>query len=985
VTTRTGALVVRPSAPLSAAAVAGAIASFSLPPPRTARAWAERLPYPSTDPRAEALRRRTAERPFARDTGALLRVVLLDYTDGVQDVVITAPASLLDETSLHGVALRLTTDAPPVALKPSGDGESRPDAPPTPLWAEPGPGGPERYATARIPLPSLTSDAATSVLAALGSALARREPGQCVVVSVRSPGVADRLLGAGDGVFDTRFPAAASFDSEVALRVARRALPGAPGGRGDVAPYTAEATDGRERGLNPAPDVPSGSPVPASARGTDGVNTPRDAGGGSHGDSAPVPWHAAPARAELSAKTGTQTAGSPLAELVLPVPETSDDRLRAAGFARLSRPYGSAHVPLVFVLERTAAGHVLNCTYRADLFARDAVTSLFDEITAPPDRRRPSAQEQPAVTDTTIHALVERQAALRPHAVAVTCGSENLTYGYLDAWADEIAAVLTANGTGPGHLVGVSLPRGPELIATLLGVLKSGAAYVPMDQSSPPERLRYLVEDSQVSLLVTHDTVFAPSSCPTLAPPAPTGTRAARDATETTDRPDDPAYVIYTSGSTGRPKGVVVEHRTFAALLSATRDEFGLVPDDVWTLFHSYAFDFSVWEIWGCLATGGRLVVVPHETARAPQEFRDLLHREGVTVLNQTPSAFAQLLSTEGPHAARLAVRLLIFGGEPLDARILLPWFDAHPERECRAVNMYGITETTVHCTWHTLTRRDALAGTRSIGRPLPGWILHILDKWGRPLPAGVPGEIHVGGAGLARGYHRRPGLTAQRFRPDDQGAAAGTRLYRSGDCGRMLHDGTFEHLGRLDGQVKVRGYRIELDEIRGRLLEMPQVRAAAVVLNRRGEAHDAHLDAYVVGADPRPDALRERLAQVLPGYMMPSTITVLDDLPLTVNGKLDASRFPTPVPSSPRAETKAAEAGGPDEETLQSQISRIWQDVLGTPVAPDDNFFLLGGNSLLAIRVMTRMREGGLTDGAVRLIYRHPTVRRLTEALTTT
>ncbi|MFI2010030.1 amino acid adenylation domain-containing protein [Streptomyces jumonjinensis] len=977
-TVLTGALVVRPSAPLGTAAVDRALASVALPPPRTVGAWAERLPYASTDPRAAALRCRTAGRPFARDAGALLRVALLDYADGVQDVVIAAPASLLDETGLHGVALRLAADAPPVALKPPGDGDSRHRTPPAPVWGGPGPGGPERYATARVPLPSLTGDAAASALAALGGALAHREPGHGAVVSVRCPGVADSSLGAVDRVFDLRFPAGAAFDPESALHLARTALSAAPDGLGlaDIAPPAAEATDSWERAPDPAAGVAADESVPASAPRTDAANPRRGAGGGGRG-------HRAPARAGRSGEAGPRASGGPLAELVLPVPRAGDDLLRTAGFARLSRPYGSAHAPLVLVLDHGASGPTLSCAYRADLFAREAVTALLDEIAEFPDRPQPAAQEQPTAPHTTIHALVEEQAALRPHAVAVTCGGENTSYGRLDDWAHGIAAALIAKGTGPGHLVGVSLPRGPELVATLLGVLKSGAAYVPMDPASPQERLRYLVEDSQVSLLVTRDTALAPADCPTLVPPAPPGTRTARAPTTPTARPDDPAYVIYTSGSTGRPKGVVVEHRGFAALLTATRSEFGLVPDDVWTFFHSYAFDFSVWEIWGCLATGGRLVVVPHEAARAPQEFRSLLHREGVTVLSQTPSAFTQLLSTEGPDAAQLAVRLLILGGEPLDARILLTWFDAHPERECRAVNLYGITETTVHCTWHTLARRDALAGTRSVGRPLPGWSLHILDGRGRPLPAGVPGEIHVGGVGLARGYHRRPGLTAQRFRPNDQETAAGTRLYRSGDRGRMLHDGTVEHLGRLDGQVKVRGYRIELGEIRGRLLEIPEVRAAAVVMNRRGEAHDAHLDAYVAGADPRPAALRARLAQVLPDYMLPSTITVLDDLPLTGNGKLDPSGLPTPVPAPERAGTRTAETADPDGETLQSRISRIWRDVLGAPVAPDDNFFLVGGNSLLAIRVMARMREGGLTDGAVRLIYRHPTVRRLAEALT--
>ncbi|MFG2091676.1 amino acid adenylation domain-containing protein [Spirillospora sp. NPDC048824] len=676
------------------------------------------------------------------------------------------------------------------------------------------------------------------------------------------------------------------------------------------------------------------------------------------------------------------------AELVLPVPGPVERHLSEAGFTWHSHLPRPTSAPLSFAIEDTADGWVLNCTYRADLFASTAMSALLDEIAAAPERRRFQVPRPPRTTDATIHALVACRAALRPHDIAVTSDADHLTYRQLDDWAEVVGETLLAHGVGPGHFVGVSLPRGAELIATLLGILKCGAAYVPIDPSSPRERVRYLIADSGVSLLVTHDAEVASAECRTLAPPVPRpGRSSGRGADRRTEPPSsrsgDPAYVIYTSGSTGRPKGVVVDHRNVTALLAATRDEFGFGGDDVWTFFHSYAFDFSVWEIWGCLTTGGRLVVVPDDVARAPEEFRNLLHREGVTVLNQTPSAFAQLLSTEERGALSLAVRLLVFGGESLDARILLPWFDAHPEHECRVVNMYGITETTVHCTWHTLTRHEALTGTRSIGRPLPGWTLHILGPEGQPLPVGVPGEIHVGGAGLARGYHRRPGLTARRFRPDDQGATRGARLYRSGDRGRLLHDGTYEHLGRLDGQVKVRGYRIELDEIRSRLLEAREVRAAAVVLNRRGEAQDAHLDAYVVGAGIRPDALRDHLAQVLPAYMVTSTITVLDELPLTGNGKLDPSRLPSPAPVQ-AGRIQARRTNGSGEESLHFQISRIWQEVLGTAVTLDDNFFMVGGNSLLAIRVTTRMHEAGLTDEPVRMIYQNPTVRRLAEALGT-
>ncbi|WP_143343260.1 AMP-binding protein, partial [Crossiella equi] len=263
------------------------------------------------------------------------------------------------------------------------------------------------------------------------------------------------------------------------------------------------------------------------------------------------------------------------------------------------------------------------------------------------------------------------------------------------------------------------------------------------------------------------------------------------------------AYVIYTSGSTGRPKGVVVPHRNVLALVAATRPEYALSTADVWTWFHSSAFDFSVWEIWGCLLTGGRLVVVPYFVSREPDRFAELLAAEGVTVLSQTPSAFTQLLTVD--HHA-LSPRLVVFGGEPLDARVLLPWFDQHPGS--RVVNMFGITETTVHVTHQTLDRSLALAATRSVGPALPGWHLLVLDPEGRVQPPGVPGEICVGGAGVATGYLGQETLTAQRFRWNEH---TGSRLYHSGDLGRLRPDGRLEHLGRIDSQVKLRGFRIEL------------------------------------------------------------------------------------------------------------------------------------------------------------------------------
>ncbi|MFE5096954.1 amino acid adenylation domain-containing protein [Streptomyces sp. NPDC056638] len=605
-------------------------------------------------------------------------------------------------------------------------------------------------------------------------------------------------------------------------------------------------------------------------------------------------------------------------------------------------------------------------------------TELLDEA----ERARIVALGRPSAdvisTPTTLHAAFRRIAAAVPDAEAVSAGTVRLTYRELDERSDRLAAGLRACGVRDGDRVGVCLERTAGLIVTLLGVLKAGAAYVPTDPAYPAERLAYTVQDARVRVVVTELTQFPGGAGAEPVSPRELIAAGEGGAPRSAVDANDPAYIIYTSGSTGRPKGVVVPHRNPVALIDATREEYALGPADVWTFFHSSAFDFSVWEIWGALLTGGRVVVVPHDVSREPDRFRDLLRAERVTVLSQTPSAFGQLLHEK--HAD-LAVRLVVFGGEPLDARMLLPWFDQHPESGCRVVNMFGITETTVHATAQTLTRGLALAGTRSVGTALPGWQVYVADRDGRLLPPGVAGEIRVGGAGVALGYLGQEELTSRRFIPDPY---TGGRLYLSGDCGRLRPDGRLDHLGRLDSQVKVRGFRIELEEIRSVLLEDPEVRAAAVVVRHDdpADAATARIDAYVVltGAGPSdPSEIRRRVAATLPAYMVPSTVTPLPVLPLTTNGKLDPTRLPDPVLA------RATQPNDPPtaDHDLTARLSAVWGKVLGVHVGPDDDFFELGGNSLFAIRIGTAMRAEGLPPVRLRDLYRHPTVRALLTSLT--
>jgi len=655
--------------------------------------------------------------------------------------------------------------------------------------------------------------------------------------------------------------------------------------------------------------------------------------------------------------------------------------------------------PLTLSVFRDSGGWRLRCNHLSSHFSAEIaaqfvrhVTHVHEQVLNRPHTRpddvellddaerartvalgRPSRVPAAATAPASVPGRLDRIVAATPDRVALTDGASVLTYRELDERADLLAAGLRALGVVGGDRVGVCLERSAELVVALLAVLKSGATYVPLDPAYPADRLAHTARDAELGVVITRSPGFPAVADRVRVTPDELADAQVLDeqASRLAPSPDDAAYVIYTSGSTGRPKGVVVPHRNVIALVDATRDEYGLGEADVWTWFHSSAFDFSVWEIWGCLLTGGRLVVVPYSVSREPDRFRDLLVAERVTVLSQTPSAFAQLLDVDHAEAV---VRLVVLGGEPVDARMLLPWFDRHPERLCRVVNMFGITETTVHVTEQTLTRKLALAATRSVGRALPGWHLYVLDPAGRLLPPGVAGEICVGGAGVALGYLGQEELTARRFVPDP---FTGGVLYRSGDLGRLRPDGRLEHLGRIDSQVKIRGFRIELDEIRSVLLEDPAVRTAAVVVRRDdpADAATARIDAYVVlssGGDP--GAVRERASGILPEHMLPAAVTALDTLPLAPNGKLDAARLPAPAARMPREPGAAGAAGAADD--LTASLTEIWSEVLGVPAGPDDDFFELGGNSLFAVRIGAALRARGLPSLRLRELYRHPTVR---------
>ncbi|WLQ11305.1 amino acid adenylation domain-containing protein [Hahella aquimaris] len=591
--------------------------------------------------------------------------------------------------------------------------------------------------------------------------------------------------------------------------------------------------------------------------------------------------------------------------------------------------------------------------------------------------------------------LFVRQAAQTPDAVALSYENEQMTYAELERKAHLMALNLVVLNVKPGDRVGICLERSFDLIASMLAILKAGAIYIPMDPAYPEERLTYTCDNAEIRLVITDADAFPVAEGRRLITPSELE-RDIDDARVTTPSAeqlsaDDAAYVIYTSGSTGKPKGVVVPHKNVVSLLAATQADFGLNEKDAWTFFHSAAFDFSVWEIWGSLLTGAHLVIVPYWVSRAPDEFLELVREKQVSVLNQTPSAFSQFMEMERNGAPLEHLRLVIFGGEPLDAKMLVKWFDRYPESRCRLVNMFGITETTVHVTAQTIARAEAIAGSRSVGPAIPGWRLYVLDAARNILPVGVAGEIYVAGAGVASQYLNRPELTEERFMPDP---FCGGRMYRSGDKGRLLPCGRLEHLGRLDSQVKLRGFRIELDEIRKVLLGVHGVEAAAVVLNQpdKNDPASARLDSYLVLSDIAVEDVIVKAEKMLPAYMMPSTFTPVEAMPLTANGKLDVKKLPEPTaPSKAMDKPKAAErpiesaetcVDEPEAETetdrLIVDMVRVWSEVLGREVAAADNFFSLGGNSLYAVRIASAMRAAGLPALPIRELYVRQTIEKL-------
>ncbi|WP_106400835.1 non-ribosomal peptide synthetase [Actinocorallia populi] len=667
---------------------------------------------------------------------------------------------------------------------------------------------------------------------------------------------------------------------------------------------------------------------------------------------------------------------------------------------------GAPHYPLTLVVERSLDGRPrFNLIYDGELLREAGAQAILRTFTralsrllaGPQDLVRdivdqaPDGARSPArIVPTTLGELFDAAAHRDPAATAVTqCGldggTRSLTYGELADAKDTLASMLRAAGVGRGKRVAVAVPRSLEQVVALVAIVTAGGAYVPLDLAYPDERLEYVLADAAPQVvLVDRDQrerfteLLARAGVPARvlvqgdgAPPD--GTAPGASAADVSAAGwHDPAYVIYTSGSTGRPKGVVVPHSSVVALLANTRPDMDFGPHDVWVQFHSYSFDFAVWELWGALAHGGELLVPEYGLTRSPVDFHRLVRERGVTVLNQTPSAFHRFIEADR-HAGEpvTSLRRIIFGGEALDLERLRGWVERHGTASPELVNMYGITETTVHVTHRVLTGEDFSSGAAGpIGGPIPGLSVHLLDDRLRPVPPGRVGAIYVAGDQVSLGYLGRPGLTASRFVADPF-AADGSRMYHTGDLARRTLDGGLEFVGRADDQVQLKGFRIELGEVESAIRELDGVVDAAVTVAGDGD----HLVAHVVGRVPGD--LTGLLSAKLPVHMVPARVLAVDALPLTVNGKLDRKAL------AERAARDDAPVAAAEGSSLAALVALFAETLPGADVDGDTDFFRAGGDSIVAISLINRARARGLPI-VPRDVFLFRTPRALAEHLGT-
>jgi len=627
---------------------------------------------------------------------------------------------------------------------------------------------------------------------------------------------------------------------------------------------------------------------------------------------------------------------------------------------------------------------------------KDEQTLLIDWN--PKYKKRPDAG--------TLHEAFIETARKLPNKIAIKFGNQSLTYAELDAKSTQLAryiqnkykATSKKESFPADTLIGICVEPSFDTIISILGVLKAGGAYVPMDPNYPATRIENILLDSQAPLIIVHQRTLSKIS--SLAELDPDRLILIDDSDvqdqiqsqsvfplDATYNPESLAYVIYTSGSTGRPKGVALPHANVLNLFYATKEYYHFNQNDVWVLFHSFAFDVSVWEIWGTFLYGGTLIIVSYETTRDPHTFYEITKKEKITVLNQTPSAFRNYIDADLAAENKInTLRCVIFAGEALDIEMLRDWWRSHDDRHPQLVNMYGITETTIHASYQALFYSD-LENCRHgrIGVPLNHLRMYVLDEQKSLCPIGVPGELYVGGGGVARGYLNRDDLTNQRFiiNPFAKtlGLAPTDRIYKSGDLVRWMPDGTLEYIGRTDFQVKLRGFRIELGEIESVIIKYPAIKQSVVVM--REDGHNKYLACYfTLNPDSKLldlEMLRTHLRQSLPEYMVPSAFVRLDKIPLTVNGKIDRKALPKP---------DLSEMGGlytPPSNELELEITNIWAELLqidAAKISIDANYFQLGGNSLSIVNMITKVKALSGVDLPFSIFWKAPTIKSIAKVI---
>lgn len=658
---------------------------------------------------------------------------------------------------------------------------------------------------------------------------------------------------------------------------------------------------------------------------------------------------------------------------------------------------------MTFNIAESPEGLDIEVTYRKDLFANDRIArmlthfeNILQGIVSNVDIRIAdvpmlnkweerqifesfnSAALIDYPRDKTLVDIFKERAGQSPKHTAVEFGNDALTYDELDRMSDQIARQLIRKGAGPEVLVGIAMERNASMIVGILGILKSGAAYVPIDPTYPLQRIDFILDDAQLSLVVTdvaskHLFEKRTSSKTIVLDEVLKHLSDERvPAIELNLRPSNAAYVIYTSGTTGQPKGTVLEHRNVVRLFFNDDSLFDFHDRDVWTFFHSHCFDFSVWEIFGALLFGGKLIVVSRETAKDPAAFTQLLVEKKVTLLNQTPTAFKVLQNYILEASVDLNLRMLIFGGEALDLSLLKEWHQRYPY--CKLINMYGITETTVHVTYKEIVAEEMDTKASLIGSPIPTLSCYVADANHNLLPVGIPGELYVGGEGVARTYLNRKKLTDERF-IQNPFQPNGTRLYKSGDLVKWTTSGELEYLGRIDQQVKIRGHRIELGEIEATLQMMDVVNRSVVIARADSNGHNK-LYAYVVTNESidLPE-LQAHYKTHLPDYMIPAHTISIDEIPLTPNGKIDKKALPEPDQTPLSSKNFVA----PQNE-LEVLLAKTWSDLLNRQdIGIHDNFFELGGDSIITIQVVSRMKRAGVQLKPADL-FQHQTIKNIAD-----